>query len=59
MYGIRKIHHAVEVRVPFELDIQERGNVDVDMEHDRRWASGKCNRSARREARWSMPKITW
>jgi uncharacterized linocin/CFP29 family protein len=35
-YGIRKIHHMVEVRVPFELEIQELDNVvrgakDVDL----------------------------
>jgi len=36
-YGIRKVHHIVEVRVPFELDISEMDNVvrgakDVDLE---------------------------
>ena len=36
-YGIRKLHHIVEVRVPFELDISEMDNVvrgakDVDLE---------------------------
>ena len=36
MYGVRKVHHVVEVRVPFELDIQEMDNVvrgakDVDL----------------------------
>ena len=35
-YGIRKVHHIVEVRVPFELDINEMDNVvrgakDVDL----------------------------
>jgi uncharacterized linocin/CFP29 family protein len=35
-YGIRKVHHIVEVRVPFELDIEEMDNVvrgarDVDL----------------------------
>ena len=35
-YGIRKVHHIVEVRVPFELDIAEMDNVvrgarDVDL----------------------------
>jgi uncharacterized linocin/CFP29 family protein len=35
-YGIRKVHHIVEVRVPFELDISEMDNVvrgakDVDL----------------------------
>jgi uncharacterized linocin/CFP29 family protein len=35
-YGIRKVHHIVEVRVPFELDIHEMDNVvrgakDVDL----------------------------
>jgi uncharacterized linocin/CFP29 family protein len=35
-YGIRKVHHIVEVRVPFELDIDEMDNVvrgakDVDL----------------------------
>lgn len=36
-YGIRKVHHIVEVRVPFELSISEMDNVvrgakDVDLE---------------------------
>jgi uncharacterized linocin/CFP29 family protein len=36
IYGIRKVHHIVEVRVPFELDIEEMDNVvrgakDVDL----------------------------
>jgi uncharacterized linocin/CFP29 family protein len=36
LYGIRKVHHIVEVRVPFELDIEEMDNVvrgakDVDL----------------------------
>ena len=35
-YGIRKVHHIVEVRVPFELDVNEMDNVvrgakDVDL----------------------------
>lgn len=35
-YGIRKVHHIVEVRVPFELDVSEMDNVvrgakDVDL----------------------------
>jgi uncharacterized linocin/CFP29 family protein len=35
-YGIRKVHHIVEVRVPFELDVEEMDNVvrgarDVDL----------------------------
>jgi uncharacterized linocin/CFP29 family protein len=35
-YGIRKVHHIVEIRVPFELDIAEMDNVvrgakDVDL----------------------------
>lgn len=35
-YGIRKVHHIVEVRVPFDLDIHEMDNVvrgakDVDL----------------------------
>jgi uncharacterized linocin/CFP29 family protein len=35
-YGIRKVHHIVEVRIPFELDIEEMDNVvrgakDVDL----------------------------
>lgn len=36
LYGIRKVHHIVEVRVPFELDVEEMDNVvrgakDVDL----------------------------